>query len=247
MKWQSGIGRNLNGKEMSKSIQLFLLPFAGGNSSSFNSLSKYIDDEIEVIPIEYAGRGKRIKEGYITEYSQFLNDVVCEIKRKRNKDVLYALFGYSMGAALIYEIASKDLLDSSPVHMFYGARSCIASEKFTYMDEDDFVEYSKSLGGFDERLFQNKRLFKLFIHPLKDDYHIAKQYKFSEGSILRCDTTIFYSENDTPFNAVHGWKELTKGSTEFYEFGDNHFFINNHYLEIASIINETLLEKGEHK
>lgn len=245
MKWQSGIGKNLIEIKMNKLIQLFMLPFAGGNSFSFNSLAECIDDEIEVLPIEYAGRGKRIKEGYITEYSQFLDDVVCEIKRMRNTNQPYALFGYSMGAALAYEIASKDLLDTPPIHLFYGARSCIATESIPSMDEDDFVEYSKTLGGFDERVFQNKRWFKLFIHPLKDDYHIAKQYKFSEGIIPGCDATIFYSENDTPFKAVHGWKKLTNGSTEFYEFGDNHFFMNEHYQEMARIINKTLLEKGE--
>ncbi len=227
---------------MDKKIQLFILPFAGGNSSSFNKLTEFIDQRIEVVAIEYSGRGNRLKDGYIVDYGAFVDDVARQIKKQRNPELELSLFGYSMGAAIAFDLASCDMLDSIPKHIFYGARNCLKAEKQPTMDEGDFVRYSITLGGFDENVVKNKRLFKLFIHPLKDDYRIAKQYRFTEGILPKCDTTVFYCEKDTPYNDVYGWSELTNGNTSFYEFGENHFFIKDHYKEIAEIINGSLIE-----
>ena len=224
---------------MSYKIQLFLLPFAGGNATSFQKLEQQLGPKIEPVSIEYAGRGSRLQEGYITEYDVFLEDVVKQMKEKRNPDLPYAIFGYSMGAAFAYEIASRHLLDVSPAHLFYGARACIASQRIREMSEDDFVEYAKTLGGFPEEV-KNSRLFKLFIHPLKEDYAVAKQFHFEKGDLPNCDTAVFYSEQDTPFANVNGWKELTSGKTEFYELGSNHFFVKDHYMEMAECINGKL-------
>ena len=56
-------------------VQLFLLPFAGGNSASFNEMVNYLDPRIEPLTIEYSGRLSRNKDGYITNYKDFLIDV----------------------------------------------------------------------------------------------------------------------------------------------------------------------------
>lgn len=221
-------------------IQLFLFPFAGGNAASFQKLTERLDTFIQPVTVEYSGRGSRLKEGYITDYKVFRDDVVEYIKSYRDKEKPYALLGYSMGAALVYEIASQNLLGEQPVHLFYGARACLSSEKFPELSEEDFIEHAKTLGGFDDRVLQDDRFFALFRHPLVDDYKIAKQFRFETGIHPSCDCTVFYSNEDIPFETVRGWETLTSGKTEFYEFGNNHFFILKHYKEIADIINQTL-------
>ena len=47
---------------MNHKIQLFLLPYAGGSSFSFMKLVHFLNPQIEAIPIEYAGRGRRKEE-----------------------------------------------------------------------------------------------------------------------------------------------------------------------------------------
>ncbi|MDO4321563.1 MAG: thioesterase domain-containing protein [Lachnospiraceae bacterium] len=224
------------------SVQLFLLPFAGGNATSFQKMTEHLDSFIQTVTVEYSGRGSRLNEGDITDYGIFRNDVVEYIKSHRKKDKPYAIFGYSMGAALAYEIASQNLLGEAPVHLFYGARACIADESLPKLSDEEFIEHAKTMGGFDERVTRNKRLFRLFIHPLKDDYNIAKQFRFEKGELPFCDCTVLYSEKDTPFDTVRKWKRLTTGKTEFFEFGNNHFFVLEHYEEIAKIINQTLMK-----
>lgn len=222
-------------------IQLFIFPFAGGNKTSFNKLIERLNEEIEAITIEYSGRGERLQEGYITDYRRFVSDVVNQINKHRKQNMPYAFLGYSMGSALVYEIAANDYIDPELVHIFYSARACVRDEKLKELSDKEFIEHATQLGGFNEEVLKNKRLFRLFIHPLQDDYHIAIQYQYSPGmKEITCDSTVFYSEADTPFDSVEGWKNLTKGNTGFYEIGENHFFLYEHYKEMAEIINQKL-------
>ncbi len=222
-------------------VQLFILPFAGGNSSSFQKMVNCIDSSIETVTIEYSGRGSRLKDGYITDYQTFVADVVAQIQKVRKQSVPYALFGYSMGAAFAYEIAANGYVDGEMKHIFYAGRSCVRDEELKHMTDEEFLEHTKQLGGFRDEVIKNKRLFNLFVHPLLDDYHIACRYHYSPGTQeIDCDATVFYSEKDTPFESVQNWRELTNGRTEFHEFGDNHFFILEHYREMADIVNKVL-------
>lgn len=52
--------KNIINNMDNKQIQLFLVPFAGGNLYSFKNLDKHLDSRIDVVPIEYAGRGRRV-------------------------------------------------------------------------------------------------------------------------------------------------------------------------------------------
>lgn len=87
-------------------IKLFCLPYAGGSSVIFNSWKQYIDPSIELVPIELAGRGKRINEPLYNGVNDAVEDVFGLIKNKIT-DTPYALFGHSMGGMISYELAQK--------------------------------------------------------------------------------------------------------------------------------------------
>lgn len=224
-------------------IQLFLLPFAGGRAEAFAPLTAHLDSFIEPIAVEYPGRGRRADEALLSSHEGFFQDVAEFIRRRRKPALPYALFGYSMGAAFVYELASRGVLDRPPAHLFYGARACITDYPMPEMSEEEVLAHTKTLGGFDPRLFENPRLFHLFTHPLVDDFHIAAQYRFAVGERPRCDCSVFYSEADTPFSTVQGWERLADGKTTFYSFPGNHFFIREHDQEIAEIISQELKER----
>ena len=149
---------------MDKTVQLFMLPYAGGNISSFNKLISCLDERIEAITVEYSGRGSRRGEGYITGYEPFVVDIINYIHAHRNTDLPYILFGYSMGSALVYDVIRSSEILATPILVIVCAR------------------------GFVEQL-------------------------------------------------VHGWSQITSGDSHFYEFSENHFFVNVYYKEMAEIIN----------
>lgn len=226
-------------------LQLFLLPFAGGSAAHYRELIACLDPRVEAFPVEYAGRGTRSRESFIVDYDAFLKDVSSTVLRKRDSDLPYAILGYSMGGNIVYHLIVKKLLNVDPLHLFLCARDCVAqpspSLQHYRLSDADFLEEIRKLGGFDERLLQNDRFLQIYMKPIREDYRVLGQFRYSETDRkLPCDTTVLYSEQDTPFSTVKGWNRLVDGKVDYYALGGNHFFIKQSYSEMADIINAKL-------
>ncbi len=237
---------------MNKEIQLFLLPFAGGSSTSFTKLISCLDERINAVAVEYAGRGTRSKEPLFTDYQSFFNDIVNHIRDRRNENVPFALLGYSLGGALAFEIAAGGLIPGRLSHVVICARDSISEPSFTQeysnLTENEFAEKIKELGGVDERILKNKRFRDIYFKPLHADYEIWNQFQYDpDCKKMPCDITVLYSDEDNTCKNPVGWTEFTKGKADFYEIGHNHFFINDHYKEMAEIINRALISRQEGK
>lgn len=227
-----------------KKIQLFLLPYAGGNSVSFKRLTELLDDDVEAISVEYAGRLSRHKEEYITDYGEFLEDTAHYINARRN-GLPISILGYSLGSVLAFDLIIKKKVEGDLKHCFACARSDLRdesiSQKYYKLSNLEFTQKMIDLGGFDQRILDNKRFLEIYMEPVRKDYIVWSQYKYrEEGNKIPCNTTVIYSSRDLLSNNVYGWKDLTEGDIDFYELGENHFFINQYYREMAEIINHHL-------
>lgn len=227
-----------------KKIQLFLLPFAGGSSASFRKLLPYISTQIEVVPVEYAGRGKRSGEPLIEDYDLFLEDATRQIN-EYVETRQFAVLGYSIGAAIAYDLIAKRCLKTQPIHAFMCARGSLKttskSQLFADLSGQEFLQKMEELGGMDERILNNKRFLDIYMRPVKADYKIWSQFTYCEkNQKLPCDITAIYCSKDSLSDGITEWESMTDGKVDYYEMGHNHFFINQHYEEIARIINEHL-------
>lgn len=226
-----------------KQLQLFLLPFAGGSSVSFKKLTALLDMRIEPITIEYAGRMTRRAEPYIDNYECFLMDVAKQIYKQKKFEIPYAVFGYSLGSVLIYDLLSQDMLGGNPVHVFICSKGSLIDrnkdKEYSECSENEFIQEIAMLGGTDERILKNKRFHEIFLMPAKADFAVWEQYVFKEGKIP-CDATAIYSEKDPAAHGIHDWSKIVEGSVDYYEMGSNHFFINQYWQRVAEIINEHL-------
>ena len=231
---------------MSKEIQLFLFPYAGGSIAAFKRLTDSLDDRIEPIAVEYAGRGTRAKEPLAESIDDLFEDAILYCKERRNLEFPYAVLGYSMGSVLAYEMLARKSLAGELKHLFICAEvspkdSSLELRKVTNPTEDKILERARSLGGLDERMLKNKRFADIYIKPMLSDYRLFFNYRFSGyEDKIQTDTTFFYCEKDTALVDVEKWDELIEGKFDYHEMGDNHFFINHHYADMARIINTTL-------
>lgn len=224
-----------------KKIQLFLLPFAGGNAKSFHHLTELLDDSIEAIGVEYAGRLSRRKESYITEYESFLKDAADYINARRSK-LPFSVLGYSLGSVLAFELITEKLLCGEPKHCFICARGDLKkeniSQKYHELPDEEFIQKIIALGGMDPRILGNRRFLDIYMKPIRMDYKIWSKYRYKEhGCKIPCDITVMYSREDPLAAGAMEWRNLTAGNADFYELGNNHFFLNQHYKEMAEIIN----------
>ncbi len=229
---------------MDNCIQLLILPFAGGNSASFNDVSHCLRTNIIPVTVEYSGRLSRSKDRYITKYDEFLDDVVSYVRERRDGKP-WALLGYSLGSVLAFDIAGGELIDDMLEHVFICARGDLKnryiSQRYAGLNDEDFARKIVGLGGFDERLMANKRFLDIYMKPVRSDYQVWGDYNFvDDGRKISCDTTVIYCEKDPLCSNVRAWDDFCAGKTDYYEMGENHFFVREHYAEMADIINSKI-------
>ena len=233
---------------MSKRIQLFILPYAGGSVASFKRLTDRLDKSIDVVTVEYPGRGSRVSEPLADSIWELLDDAIEYCAKRRNESIPYALMGYSMGSVLAYEMLSSEAIKGELIHFFISAEvspehRSLELRQIENPTEKRIIERAKSLGGLDERILNNKRFFDIYIKPMVADYRLFFDYRFENKkhpARIKSDTTFLYCDNDTKYEDVHKWEELLDGQFEYHEIGENHFFINSHYELMADIINRQL-------
>lgn len=228
-------------------MQLFCFTFAGGTAASFLQLEAACTPQIEVIKLEYPGHGLRYKEKLCDTFQELSKDLYDQIKGIYSGDE-YALMGYSMGSIAAFEtlqylLRMKEL--PCPQHIFlaaHGPKVVVDIEKYSSEAVDEYVKNQTiRFGGLPERLLNNKSFWRMYLPIYKADYLMISRYDFDNLKFTSdISATIFYSKTDTPREEIGQWKKYFIVSCEFIEYTGTHFFINEHYMEMAALIKERL-------
>lgn len=231
-------------------IKLCCFVYAGGSVAIFRDWKDYLDPRIELLPIEIAGRGKRMNEGLYKDMTAAIDDVSAIVKREI-KGGPYALFGHSLGSRIVYHLAQRLAADASvplPQHLFFsgaGAPHIIRADKKQYalMDDTEFKQAVFHLGGTPREFFEHPELMDLFLPILKNDFRIAET-AVTPAQIQPLDTDISVMlgrEDDLSPEQVAGWEKHTRKTHNSYFFDGGHFFLHAAKPEMISVINTTLL------
>lgn len=225
---------------MNKKIQMFLLPFAGGSSFSFMRLEHFLLKEIDINVVEYAGRGSRRSEPCFKNYNDFLKDVIAYISARRKHNIPYVVFGYSLGSVIAFDICCSRRLDTIPSYGFLCAEGSILIDNpargYARLSDTKFREKILALGGIDKRILDNKAIMQEYLGLIRNDFTVLGQFLYY-GQLSPCDSTIIYSPNDPTCIHMKDWTKVIKGCVDYVEIGDDHFFINKMYKEVAEIVN----------
>lgn len=219
--------------------QLFCFSYAGGTSAFFDVIRKDLP-EIDLVGLEYAGHGKRHKEGFYKNFDELADDMFWEIKDRLFKD--YALFGYSMGSIALVEVLKRIISRRLPLpsHVFLAAHEPRTKSELLGFKADELDEWVKNrtikFGAVPEKLLNNQVYWRTYLPLYRADYTIIGKYEFEK---LRLKTEIpaiiFYSEKDTPLIEMELWKKYFVGNCDFYQYDGTHFFIQKHHVEMAKI------------
>lgn len=231
--------------------KLYLLPYAGGSATLYKKWARYLDNEIELIPIELPGRGKRINDPLLHNFNDMLQDITRNISEQISNglDSKYAIFGYSMGSLLCYELyyQLEKMNLPLPEHIFFSAREAphlSTSELIHTLSNEQLSNKIASLGGTIQSFFESKELLDFFLPIIRADFSVVDSYQFiSKSNKIDCDISILFAVDDVEIEVegVYEWKEYSNKECRFHSFDDGHFFINKYPEKIVRIINSTLL------
>lgn len=231
-------------------IKLFCFPYAGGSAAIFSKWKQYLDTRIDIIPIELAGRGKRIHEKLYKDINGAIEDVFPLIKKQVGGQSSYALFGHSMGGRIAYELAQKIRSSNlpQPLHIFLSGRAAPHVKRddrkiYHLMDDDTFKKEVLGLGGTPPEFFAHPELLEIFLPLLKNDFRIAENgITHRETEPLDTNISVFLGKDeDLIAEECDGWKMHTKQFCFIYYFNGGHFFLHEHTATLVKLINNTLV------
>lgn len=233
-------------------IKLFCIPHAGGYASQYFKLGRFLNYPVKLIPIEFAGRGMRYTENPYTDFNEAVNDVCNQIKENINSSA-FAIFGHSMGGLLAYEVGirlSEYELENLKHIFISGSSPPQLSDHSIFLhllSDNDFLEEIVKLGGIPREISYHREMLNLFLPVLKNDFRIFELYITKNTRVskrLSCDLTVFggFKDDIVKYEDIKHWRSFTNSDFQMHFFDGNHFFINDHLNDIASILTIQLLK-----
>lgn len=231
---------------MTRRTQLFCLPCAGGSASLFDGL-RADDRTFDATAIEYPGHGDRLGESCCTSIDSLADDAYVQLL-KRYQGNSYALFGYSMGSAVLVELLNRILAKSEmaePRRVFIAAhepRNFVILPSNQAQSEDETIKRMViGLGGLPKMLLDNAAFWRLYLPIYQADFKCLMEYGFENlGLRTHIPASVFFSRDETTETAMSSWNRYFNGEMALHGFEGGHFFINDRSAEICSIIQREL-------
>lgn len=235
-------------------MSLIVLPHAGGNARSYEFLKKFVDVDVEVVLVEYPGRGARSREPLVDDMNRLVDDVYRQIKGIWSRGP-YVVLGHSMGAnvgmLLIRKILSLHYLNRNalPVQLFAsgvtGPSALPARHIADEPDSDVFWKMFAGDGGVDQAILDCPEL-RDYLEPIfRNDCRAFEKFaRCAKPKPLRLPITVLTGTRDVHYAArevvEETWQRETALPVESHEFEGGHFFLWEHPQAYASIISETI-------
>jgi len=232
-----------------KSIKLFCIPYAGGSATVYGKWKPYLNEAIEIIPLELAGRGKRFASDQYRDIEEAVRDVYAQLKDEITEDTPYAVFGHSMGSLIAFELAYKIHENNlpPPVHLFFSGRKppddCKEATKYHKLPNEEFLHEVKKYGGMTEEILAQRKLLDIFLPIIRNDFRIIETHSFlQKDSKLNCDISAFYGKKDDMTERdMQRYDRFSRKACKVYGFDSGHFFIVEDMESVTDTINNILL------
>lgn len=217
-------------------LRLFCFPFVGADANIFRAWTGQFPDTIEVIGLQYPGRGRRFTEPPLTSLSHLEAQILEAITPFL--DVPFALFGHSMGGIVSFQLAQ--LLEqrgqelprcifvsgSKPPHERL-APSELTGTPISKMSDEEFIAELTRLNGTPNELLSDKDALRHFLPMLRADFRILETADYRSKTNLNLPISAFCGTNDqiAPLQSMMLWKDLTRATFRFQLIPGDHFFL----------------------
>lgn len=229
--------------------RLFCFPHAGGSAVAFRSWQAALGESVDVCSIEYPGRWSRHREPPAVRLIPLAQAIVRELAPLY--EGRFALFGYSYGALLAFEVARelRRAGSAQPAHLIVAARQAPQTVRcspllHTYPDSQ-FVELvDRRYGGISPAVRKDPDLLAMVAPVLRADMTALETYAYEPEPALGCPITAISGSEDEQAKPddIAGWAELSTETFRSHVLAGGHFFIETRGAEVQRIVRDLLLE-----
>ena len=206
--------------------------------------------DVEVCPVQYPGRGTRLKETPFTRLSPLVEALAEALAPLLDKP--FAIFGHSMGALAGFELARQLRGQSGirPVRFFVSADRAPQipprDRPIHALSEDDFLAELRRLKGIPGIVLEDAELMQLMLPIVRADVAAYETYVYATESPLDFPISAFGGLEDRRVNRadLEAWREQTSASFSLRTFPGDHFFLNTTQPLILQLLSQELRGDG---
>lgn len=206
---------------------MFLFSYAGSFGYSYRQWESCQLSQLELIAIDYPGKGTRINEPPVSSWIELIKDATEEIMKYNLKEQNYLLFGHSMGAKVAYEVClelqKKGI--GLPKVVFFSGTEPFSKKTNLYLENDTvFRKKMIELGGISKEVLIEPELAEFVFSNLKEDALLLDQFNFEPKRRLKTYSVILSGDRDQSGTNEEWQSVCGEDFCQFTFFGD-HFFI----------------------
>ena len=211
-------------------LQLLCFPPAGAGPSLYHPWIQRHRDWLDIYAVPIPGREMRMAEPLPRSLEALADMLADELAPRANGR--YAMFGYSMGAVLAYEVARRWAHRGLPAPEMVFILSCnppdrllAAEDAIHALPEAAFWQTILDLGGTPKELLDFPEARVLFEEILRNDFRICETYEHhADGVPLNCPAHAFVADGDTLVNGetASGWRAFFSGPFRVHALRGSH-------------------------
>jgi surfactin synthase thioesterase subunit len=227
-------------------IQLFCVPHAGGTASVFRRWIGDFAPDVEVLPLELAGRGSRSALPFSDTVPQAATDLLRQLRSRRDDrdDRPYVLLGHCMGAVLAFELARQTsaLGRQPPLLLVVSGRNPphLQTEwglRVAELPDDQLFAELKAVGGIPPGL--SRAMAGAFLPVLRADQRMIHRYRVT-SPLPRLEMPVLVLAGSDDFMTsraeLPGWSDYTTAGVVTETLDGAHYFIYEHALAVRDLI-----------
>lgn len=232
-------------------VSLFIFPCSGGTASSYHKWHEYLNEEIDIYPVQYPMREKRAKDPMpdsITELAQQFCDACIDLIKEKK----FAFLGHCAGSLVGYESALYLKKKHGLTLTSLFSVSIPAPNKFnpTYfegkpvsqLDKDEFIRFLKAFMPLDDAFYNNRFVMEYYRKLTVKDFSLAEGYGYNKSVPLDGDIISFMGKEDPYMSEADSmlWKDFTLGKFENVMLDGNHDVCETCSRDICNYIQKSL-------
>jgi len=198
---------------------------------------------VAVLAVRLPGRDTRLAESPRTRVLDLVRELAGALTPSLGER--YALFGYSLGALIAFELARELRRRGvpAPTHFF----AC--SRRAPFLPEKDgrihdlpdgaFVEaVATRYGAVPAEVAAEPELMSLLLPALRADFEMLETYEYRDEEPLDCPITAMAGWEDplATEREIVGWERETRAAFSIRRFPGGHFFFRDHERTIVEIL-----------
>ncbi|MFI6520850.1 thioesterase II family protein [Spirillospora sp. NPDC050679] len=228
-------------------LQVFCVPFAGGTARSYQDWQRWFPPNIEIVPLEAAGKGRRSAEPSPATLREAAADLAARVQAVRT-GVPHVLFGHSLGALIAFEmtLAGADLGLPLPELLVVSGRNPPNAvsrwgAETVELPDHELLAALRTVGGVPEGL-PDSIAARFFLPGLRADLRLAVGYRAAGDRPSDVPLLVLAGRQDplVDHHQVADWARHTRRSCDLWRHDGHHFGLFRRPGEAARAITAAL-------